>query len=99
MFIWVPRFVDEVKGRRGLFEVDDKLGQKLLDAGLAQDPKDGAAALDPISNEKAVKKVVKKRRKKVVAEDEVQTEEAAPVASQEAPAEPDLLADVPADDS
>lgn len=91
MYIWVPKFVDEVKGRRGLFEVDDKLGQKLLDAGLAQDPKDGAAALDPISDEKAVRKVVKKRRKKVVEEESVETEEA--------PAEADLLADVPADDS
>ena len=92
MFIWVPKYVEEVKGRRGLFEVDEKLGKKLIDAGLAQDPRDGAAALDAISDEKAVvNKVVKRRKKKVVSEDDVQVEEPA----QEA----DLLADVPADDS
>ena len=96
MFIWVPKFCDEVKGRRGLFEVTEKLGQKLLDAGLAQDPRDGAAALEPISDEKAeVKKVIKKRKKKVVEEDDVTIEDA----PQAAPAEADLLADVPADDS
>lgn len=98
MFIWVPKFVEEVKGRRGLFEVDDKLGQKLIDAGVAQDPRIGAAGLDPISDERAVvKKVVRKRKTKVV--DEAPKEKVKEPVQVEESAEPELSLDAPADDS
>ena len=91
MFIWVPRFVEEVKGRRGLFEVKDSLGKKLIDQGLAQDPQLGAAALDPITDEPAVRKVVKKRKTKKVEEESVET------VQEDSPAETELFDDVPAD--
>ena len=102
MFIWVPRFVEEVKGRRGLFEVKDSLGKKLIDEGLAQDPQLGAAALDPITDEPAVRKVVRKRRTKKVSEESVEApEESKPAEAPEElkPAEADLLDNVPADES
>jgi hypothetical protein len=92
MWIWVPGYVAEVKNRRGLFEVDDKLGQKLLDKGLAEDPRNGAAHLSPISNERLTEKVVKKRTKKVVEPEtveEVKEPEAEEASESEKPEKPE----------
>ena len=73
MWIWAPNKLDELKGRRGLFEVPEKLGQKLLDAGLVQKPSDGANKLRPISDEEPVRKVVRKRKTKEVSEDDIES--------------------------
>ena len=91
MFIWVPRKLDELKGRRGLFEVEESVGKKLIEQGLAQDPKVGAAKLEPISDEPAKRKV-SKRKKKVVTEDDVEAK-----ADSDTLSEQELFSDVPAD--
>ncbi len=75
MWIWAPNRLDELKGRRGLFEVPEKLGKKLVEAGLVQLPSEGANKLRPISDDAPVKKVVKKRKTKEVVEEDIETSE------------------------
>lgn len=75
MWIWAPNRLEELKGRRGLFEVPEKVGKKLLDAGLVQLPSEGANKLRPISDDEPVRKVVKKRKTKEVSEEEIETTE------------------------
>ena len=75
VWIWAPNKLEELKGRRGLFEVPEKIGKKLLDAGLVQLPSEGANKLRPISDDEPVRKVVRKRKAKVVEEEEIETTE------------------------
>lgn len=73
MWIWAPNKLTELKGRRGLFEVPEKLGRKLLDAGLVQLPSEGANKLRPISDEPPKQKVIRKRKTKEVSEDDIES--------------------------
>ena len=62
--VWVPYKLDELKGRRGLFQVETKLAEKLLKEGLVQDPSVGAAKLTKITDEPPKRKAPKKKEPK-----------------------------------
>ena len=75
MWIWAPNKLSELKGRRGLFEVSETVGRKLLDAGLVQLPSEGANKLRPISDDEPVRKVIRKRKTKEVSEENIESTE------------------------
>ena len=49
MYIWVPRFIEALKNRRGLFQVRRELAETLLEQGLVQHPDE--EILEPITDE------------------------------------------------
>ncbi len=62
--VWVPYKLEELKGRRGLFQVETKLAEKLMKQGLVQDPAVGANALTPITDEAPKRKAPKEPKAK-----------------------------------
>ena len=64
--IWAFEPIEELDGKTGFVQVPKELAEKLLKANKVQDPRRGAAALSKIVNGPIKKKVVKKRKKKVV---------------------------------
>lgn len=62
MYIWAPWKLEELKNRRGLFEVDKKLGEKLLKEGLVEDPKIGANKLTKVTDDPAPRKKPRKKK-------------------------------------
>lgn len=80
LWVWSPYKLEELKNRRGLFQVETKLAEKLLKEGLVQDPGVGATKLSAITDKPAprAKKKAKKEDKalepsikKVISEDDI----------------------------
>ena len=63
MWIWAPWKLDELKNRRGLFEVERKLGEKLLKEGLVENPGLGANKLTKVTDDPAPRKKPKPKKK------------------------------------
>lgn len=70
--IWAFEPIEELDGKTGFVQVPKELAEKLLKANKVQDPRRGAAALSKIVNGPIKKKVVKKRRKKVVEDSDLE---------------------------
>lgn len=62
MYIWAPWKLEELKNRRGLFEVENKLGEKLLKDGLVEDPKIGGNRLTKVTDDPAPRKKTRKKK-------------------------------------
>jgi ABC-type branched-subunit amino acid transport system substrate-binding protein len=76
MVVWAYKPIEELQGKTGFVNVADKeLAKKLLDSGEVQNPLMGAAALSPIQKGPIQKKVVRRRKKKVVEPETVETDE------------------------
>jgi hypothetical protein len=77
--VWAPYKLDELKGRRGLFQVQTKLADKLLAEGLIEDPAVGANKLTPITDDAPKRKAPPKKKepktKKVVEPEETKVTE------------------------
>ena len=71
--VWAFQKLEELDGRTGFVQCDDALAAKLIDQKLVQDPRVGGGALKVISDKPLVKKVVKKRKKKVIEEKDIET--------------------------
>ena len=69
-WVWSPYKLAELKNRRGLFQVETKLAEKLLKEGLVEDPGMGASKLTAITDKPAPKAKKKAKSKKDVAETE-----------------------------
>lgn len=65
MYIWAPWKLEELKNRRGLFDVEKKLAEKLLKEGLVEDPKIGANKLTKVTDAPAPRKAPKPKKKKL----------------------------------
>lgn len=63
-YVWVPYKLDELKGRRGLFMVETKLADELLEKGLVEDPAHGANKFTRITDEPAPRKEPRKTKSK-----------------------------------
>ena len=63
-YVWVPYKLDELKGRRGLFMVETKLADELLEKGLVEDPAHGANKFTRITDAPAPRKEPKKTKSK-----------------------------------
>ena len=66
--VWAFEPIEELDGKTGMVQVPRELADKLLKEKKVQDPRRGSAALSKIVNGPIKKKVVKKRKKKVVEE-------------------------------
>lgn len=66
--VWAFEPIEELDGKTGMVNVSKELAEKLLKEKKVQDPRRGAAALSPKVSGPIKKKVVKKRKKKVVEE-------------------------------
>lgn len=79
--VWVPYKLDELKGRRGLFQVETKLAEKLLKEGLVEDPAVGANKLTPVTDDAPKRKAAPKKKetkeKKVIEPKETKVTEPA----------------------
>jgi hypothetical protein len=64
--VWAFEPIEELGGKTGMVQISKALAEELLKAGKVQDPRRGAAALSKIVSGPIKKKVVKKRKKKVV---------------------------------
>lgn len=62
MYIWAPWKLEELKNRRGLFEVDRKLGEKLMKEGLVENPAIGANKLTKVTDDAAPRKKPRKKK-------------------------------------
>lgn len=74
--IWAPYKLPELKNRRGLFNVETKLAEKLLSEGVIQDPNVGAHKMTAITDEepKRVAPVTASKKKKATKETKETTE-------------------------
>ena len=63
-YVWVPYKLDELKGRRGLFMVETKLADELLEKGLVEDPAHGANKFTRITDAPAPRKEPRKTKSK-----------------------------------
>lgn len=70
--IWAFEPIEELDGKTGFVQVPKELAEKLLKANKVQDPRRGAAALSKIVNGPIKKKVVRKRKKKVVEDSDLE---------------------------
>ena len=64
LWVWSPYKLEELKNRRGLFQVETKLAEKLLKEGLVEDPGMGASKLTAITDKPAPRAKKKAKAKK-----------------------------------
>lgn len=76
MIVWAFKPIEELNGKTGFQNVADRaLALKLIASGKVQNPLTGAANLSPIQKGEIEKKVVRRRKKKVVEPETVETDE------------------------
>lgn len=63
-WVWAPYKLSELKNRRGLFQVETNLADKLMAEGLVEDPAMGSSKLTKITDKPAPKKKAKAKAKK-----------------------------------
>ena len=76
--VWVPYKLPELKNRRGLFNVETKLADKLLAEGVIEDPNIGAHKMTAITDEEPKRVAPMKKEpktKKVVDPEETKVTE------------------------
>lgn len=71
--VWAFQKLEELDGKTGFVQCDPALAEKLIDQELVQDPRVGGGALKVISDKPILKKVVKRRKKKVIEEKDIET--------------------------